>query len=89
MNKKYDINYAHDDVRTVIFVDIWNAIEAIRENGLHVFQDVQAEMDMVKLDTLVTSVYYQLSKRLPPTHRLNLDESVACLLTFLSITYDP
>lgn len=75
---------------SVDLVDIWNAIEAIRENGLHACQDVNAEMSIGKLETLVTSVYYQLSKRLPAAQRerLNLDESIACLLTFLTITYD-
>ncbi|RWS25954.1 dystrobrevin beta-like protein, partial [Leptotrombidium deliense] len=71
------------------FVDIWNAIEAIRENGLHIYQDVFSEVNMSKVESLVTSIYYQLNKRLPPSQHINIDEAINSFLTFLSATYDP
>lgn len=70
-------------------VDIWNAIEAIRENGLHVFQDLSASLPFNRLKTLVTSIFYQLSKRLPPSQKLNLEISTSQLLSYLMSTFDP
>lgn len=46
-------------------------------------------MDVPKLEGLISSIYYQLSKRLPPSQSINLDDSIISLLTWLSTTYDP
>ncbi|RWS11879.1 dystrobrevin beta-like protein [Dinothrombium tinctorium] len=73
----------------VYLVDIWNAIEAIRENGLHTYQDTYSEVSLSKVETLVTSIYYQLNKRLPPSQHINIDESINSFLAFLASTYDP
>ena len=75
--------------KIVLLVDIWNTIEAIRENGLHAFQDAFAEIPIIKLETLIASIYYQLNKRLPPSHSIRIDEAINTLLTFLIATYDP
>lgn len=71
------------------YVDIWNAIESIRENGLHIYQDLSASLPYNRLKTLITSIYYQLSKRLPPSKQLNLEASTSLLLSYLMSTFDP
>ena len=70
-------------------VDIYNVIEAIRENGLHAMSTASPDgiripvITGVKLHTLITSIYYQLSKRLPPSQRINYEESSRLLHSFL------
>ncbi|KAI1288464.1 Dystrobrevin alpha [Halotydeus destructor] len=70
-------------------VDIWNTIESLRENGLQNHNDLKADLTTSKLEALVTTIFYQLSKRLPPSHTINLEESISCFTTFLSTAYDP
>lgn len=69
-------------------IDLWNAIESIRENGLHNFVDISSEMSITRLETLISSVFHQLSKRLPQSLTFNLDESVSNLLSWLLNAYD-
>ncbi|XP_074599509.1 dystrobrevin alpha-like [Brevipalpus obovatus] len=70
-------------------VDLWNTIEAIRENGLQVFQDVNAEIPVTRLKALISSVFFNLNKRLPTPQHVNMDESVTSLVSFLVTAYDP
>ena len=48
----------------LVQIDIWNMIEAFRENGLNV-ADAEAKITRARLETLVGSLYASLSKRLP------------------------
>ncbi|XP_077991474.1 dystrobrevin beta-like [Glandiceps talaboti] len=68
-------------------VDIWNVIEAYRENGLNTL-DHFSELPLPKVEGLVASIYYQLNKRLPTTHQINVEQSISLLLNFLVLAYD-
>ncbi|CAN8006855.1 unnamed protein product, partial [Ixodes pacificus] len=74
--------------RAVHLVDLWNMIEAFRENAFHSLEPL-AEVSLARTQTLVTSVYYQLNKRLPPTQQVDLGQCVSLLLHWLLATYDP
>ena len=68
-------------------MDIWNIIEAFRENGLNTL-DPHTEVNMSRLETLLVSIYSQLNKRLPGTQQISIDSSIGSLLTWLSGAYD-
>ncbi|XP_054710755.1 dystrobrevin beta-like [Uloborus diversus] len=69
-------------------VDIWNVIEAFRENGLNSLEP-RMEISIPRLETLVTSIYFQLNKRLPSSQHIDLDQCTSLLLNWLMSTYDP
>ncbi|XP_056407864.1 dystrobrevin beta [Hyla sarda] len=68
-------------------VDIWNMIEAFRDNGLNTLEH-HAEMNVSRLETIISSIYYQLNKRLPSTHQISVDQSISLLLNFMIAAYD-
>ncbi|XP_054651559.1 dystrobrevin, beta b isoform X1 [Dunckerocampus dactyliophorus] len=68
-------------------VDVWNMIEAFRDNGLNTL-DHGAEINVSRLETILSSIYYQLNKRLPTTHQINVEQSIGLLLNFMVATYD-
>uniref|UniRef100_A0A8C2D4K0 Dystrobrevin n=1 Tax=Cyprinus carpio TaxID=7962 RepID=A0A8C2D4K0_CYPCA len=68
-------------------VDVWNMIEAFRDNGLSTL-DHNAEINVSRLETILSSIFYQLNKRLPTTHQINVDQSIGLLLNFMVATYD-
>ncbi|XP_077869904.1 dystrobrevin beta isoform X2 [Saccoglossus kowalevskii] len=68
-------------------VDIWNIIEAYRENGLNTMEH-SSELPFSKIEGIIASIYYQLNKRLPSTHQINIDQSISLLLNFLLLAYD-
>ncbi|XP_078730441.1 dystrobrevin beta isoform X4 [Lampetra fluviatilis] len=68
-------------------VDIWNMIEAFRENGLNAL-DAGAEVSVARLENLIASVYYQLNKRLPTTHQIHVEQSINLLLNFMLAAYN-
>ncbi|XP_037837782.1 dystrobrevin alpha isoform X3 [Kryptolebias marmoratus] len=69
-------------------VDIWNVIEAFRENGLH-STDLSAELAVARLEVVLSTIFYQLSKRMPTTHQINVEQSISLLLNFVLAAYDP
>uniref|UniRef100_A0A3P8RVH1 Dystrobrevin n=1 Tax=Amphiprion percula TaxID=161767 RepID=A0A3P8RVH1_AMPPE len=69
-------------------VDIWNIIEAFRENGLNTM-DLNAELSVARLEVVLSTVFYQLNKRMPTTHQINVEQSISLLLNFLLAAYDP
>ncbi|XP_028987716.1 dystrobrevin alpha isoform X13 [Betta splendens] len=69
-------------------VDIWNVIEAFRENGLNTM-DLSAELSVARLEVVLSTIFYQLNKRMPTTHQINAEQSVGVLLNFLLAAYDP
>lgn len=71
----------------VHLVDVWNMIEAFRDNGLSTL-DHNAEINVSRLETILSSIFYQLNKRLPTTHQINVDQSIGLLLNFIVATYD-
>ncbi|XP_018531959.1 dystrobrevin alpha isoform X7 [Lates calcarifer] len=69
-------------------VDIWNVIEAFRENGLNTM-DLNAELSVARLEMVLSTIFYQLNKRMPTTHQINVEQSISLLLNFLLAAYDP
>ncbi|KAL0966207.1 hypothetical protein UPYG_G00292300 [Umbra pygmaea] len=69
-------------------VDIWNVIEAFRENGLNAL-DLQTEFTVARLEAVLSTIFYQLNKRMPTTHQINVEQSISLLLNFLLAAYDP
>ncbi|XP_078611716.1 dystrobrevin beta-like isoform X17 [Branchiostoma floridae x Branchiostoma japonicum] len=69
-------------------VDIWNMIEAFRENGLNTLE-LTTELNVSRVESIVSSIMYQLNKRLPSTHQINVDQSISLLLNWLMSAYDP
>ncbi|XP_012731469.2 dystrobrevin alpha isoform X3 [Fundulus heteroclitus] len=69
-------------------VDIWNVIEAFRENGLNTM-DLTAELAVARLEMVLSTLFYQLNKRMPTTHQISVEQSVGLLLNFLLAAYDP
>ncbi|XP_048386723.1 dystrobrevin, beta a isoform X6 [Stegostoma tigrinum] len=68
-------------------VDIWNLIEAFRDNGLNSL-DHSTEINVSRLETIISSIYYQLNKRLPTTHQISVEQSISLLLNFVIAAYD-
>ncbi|XP_038159777.1 dystrobrevin alpha isoform X3 [Cyprinodon tularosa] len=68
-------------------VDIWNVIEAFRENGLNTM-DLNAELAVARLEVVLSTLFYQLNKRMPTTHQIIVEQSVSLLLNFLLAAYD-
>ncbi|XP_014864051.1 PREDICTED: dystrobrevin alpha isoform X15 [Poecilia mexicana] len=69
-------------------VDIWNVIEAFRENGLNTM-DLNCELAVARLEVVLSTLFFQLNKRMPTTHQINVEQSVGLLLNFLLAAYDP
>ncbi|XP_064486629.1 dystrobrevin beta-like isoform X2 [Ornithodoros turicata] len=69
-------------------VDIWNMIEAFRENGLNVLEP-RAEVSLARARGLVASVYYQLNKRLPHSQQVDVSQCISLLINWLLATYEP
>lgn len=63
-------------------IDIWNVIEAFRENGLNTL-DPQNEISVAKLETLISSVYHNLNKRLPVPQHVPVEAKASILLNWL------
>lgn len=72
----------------VHLVDIWNVIEAFRENGLN-NMELSAELAVARLEVVLSTIFYQLSKRMPTTHQISMEQSISLLLNFLLAAYDP
>ncbi|XP_052332759.1 dystrobrevin alpha-like isoform X2 [Oncorhynchus keta] len=68
-------------------VDIWNVIEAFRENGLNTM-DLNTEFTVARLEAILSTIFYQLNKRMPTTHQINVEQSISLLLNFLLAAYD-
>uniref|UniRef100_A0A8C1FTN9 Dystrobrevin n=1 Tax=Cyprinus carpio carpio TaxID=630221 RepID=A0A8C1FTN9_CYPCA len=68
-------------------VDIWNIIEVFRENRLN-SMDLNTEFSVSHLQAILSTIFYQLNKRLPTTHQINVDQSISYLLNFLLAAYD-
>lgn len=72
----------------VHLVDIWNVIEAFRENGVNA-TDLGGDLSVARLEMVLSTVFYQLNKRMPTTHQISAEQSIGLLLNFLLAAYDP
>lgn len=71
----------------LILVDIWNIIEAFRENGLNTLEP-DSELNVSRLESILSSIFHQLNKRLPSSQQIEVDQSVNLLLNWLISAYD-
>ncbi|XP_043300185.1 dystrobrevin alpha isoform X6 [Cervus elaphus] len=69
-------------------VDIWNVIEALRENALNNV-DPNMELSVARLEAVLSTIFYQLNKRMPTTHQIQVEQSISLLLNFLLAAFDP
>lgn len=67
-------------------VDIWNVIEAFREQGLHALEP-SSELSVARLETLLCSLYHSLNKRAPPTQQAHVEVCSGLLLNWLLAAY--
>ncbi|KAM9355575.1 dystrobrevin, beta a isoform 2-T7 [Pholidichthys leucotaenia] len=68
-------------------IDIYNVIEAVRDAGLNAVE-LNAGISVTRLENLVSSLFNQLSKRLPTTHTINPQESTVLLVEFILAAVD-
>uniref|UniRef100_A0A8C7ZMK9 Dystrobrevin n=1 Tax=Oryzias sinensis TaxID=183150 RepID=A0A8C7ZMK9_9TELE len=68
-------------------IDIYNVIEAVRDAGLNAVE-LNAGISVTRLENLVSSLFNQLSKRLPTTHTINPQESTVLLVQFILAAVD-
>ncbi|XP_029686868.1 dystrobrevin alpha isoform X1 [Takifugu rubripes] len=69
-------------------VDIWNVIEAFRENAVNAM-DLGGDLSVARLEMVLSTVFCQLNKRMPTTHQISAEQSISLLLNFLLAAYDP
>ena len=67
-------------------IDIWNMIEAFRENGLNSLEPGTL-VNRSRLETLLASLYSNLNKRLPPGQSIDIEKTSCMLSTWLMFTY--
>lgn len=67
-------------------MDIWNVIEAFRENGLNTMEP-QNDVSVARLETLVSSLYHNLNKRLTTAQQVPVDSKASLLLNWLIAAY--
>ncbi|XP_046850161.1 dystrobrevin beta-like isoform X2 [Xenia sp. Carnegie-2017] len=68
-------------------VDIYNMIEAFRENRLHTMQH-DVEIHESKLEAVLSSIFYALNKRIPSTTDIDVEKSIALVKQWLLYAYD-
>lgn len=73
-------------VVSVHLVDIWNVIEAFRENGLNTMEP-KSDVSVSRLETLVSSLYHNLNKRLTTAQQVPVDSKASLLLNWLIAAY--
>lgn len=72
---------------SVHLINIYNVIEAVRDTGLNAVE-LNAGISVTRLENLVSSIFNQLSKRLPTTHTIDPRESSNLLVDFLLAAVD-
>uniref|UniRef100_A0A667ZCM0 Dystrobrevin, beta a n=1 Tax=Myripristis murdjan TaxID=586833 RepID=A0A667ZCM0_9TELE len=68
-------------------IDVYHVIEAVRDAGLNAVE-LNARISGTRLENLVSSLFNQLSKRLPTTHTINPRESTVLLVDFIRAAID-
>ncbi|XP_016768256.1 dystrobrevin beta isoform X3 [Apis mellifera] len=67
-------------------VDIWNVIEAFRENGLNTLEP-SSTLGVSRLETLLSSLFHALNKRVPVSQQAKVDATTALLMNWLIAAY--
>lgn len=68
-------------------MDIYNIIEAFRENGLNTL-DSKDEIDEPRLECIVASIYYSLYKRLPAKQDIDVEKCILILTQWIMHAFD-
>ncbi|XP_071151032.1 dystrobrevin beta-like isoform X7 [Mytilus edulis] len=68
-------------------VDIWNIIEAFRENGLNTLEP-ESELNSSRVESVLNSIYVHLNKRLPLSQQVDSNQCVQMLLNWLVGAFD-
>eukprot|EP00794_Sanderia_malayensis_P014963 gene14963-16505_t len=68
-------------------VDIYNIIEAFRENGMNTGNH-NAEIDETRLECVIASIFFALHKRLPSTNDIDVESNIVSLTKWLMHAYD-
>ncbi|XP_021373881.1 dystrobrevin beta-like isoform X3 [Mizuhopecten yessoensis] len=68
-------------------VDIWNIIEAFRENGLNTLEP-ESELNGSRVESVLSSIFCHLNKRLPSPQQVDNDQCIQMLLSWLINAYD-
>jgi hypothetical protein len=61
-------------------------IEAFRENGLNTLEPTN-EVSVARLETLISSLYHSLNKRLPANQQVVVESKAGLLLNWLLTAY--
>ena len=72
---------------SVLVVDIWNIIEAFRENGLNTLEP-DSELNSSRVESVLNSIYVHLNKRLPLSQQVDSHLCVQMLLNWLVGAFD-
>lgn len=67
-------------------IDIWNVIEAFRESGLNTLES-HVEVNVSKFESLLSSLYCNLNKRLPIQQHVHDDLLTTILLNWIMSVY--
>lgn len=51
--------------------------------------DLNTDLSVARLEMVLSTIFYQLNKRMPTTHQINVEQSISLLLNFLLAAYDP
>ncbi|ELU02511.1 hypothetical protein CAPTEDRAFT_221719 [Capitella teleta] len=71
----------------LFLVDIWNVIEAFRENGLNSLEH-RFEVPIDRMESLLSNIFYGLNKRLPTNSQIDAESSVNMLYHWMISAYD-
>ena len=101
LDSLYDALKQHDDIRFATYrtaaklryiqrkaflhhIDIWNMIEAFRENGLNTLEPTTL-VNRARMETLLSSLYSNLNKRLPPGQNIDIEKVGPTITSFPKI----
>uniref|UniRef100_A0A0A9XY21 Dystrobrevin n=2 Tax=Lygus hesperus TaxID=30085 RepID=A0A0A9XY21_LYGHE len=68
-------------------IDIWNVIEAFRDHSLNTME-IESQLNVSRLESLISSLYQNLNKRLPPSQHILIDLCSSLLLNWLLCAYN-
>ena len=71
---------------SVHLIDVWNLIEAYRENGLNSVEPY-TPMTLSRLETLLATLYVHLNKRVPTSQQLHVHPASIYLMKWIISVY--
>ena len=74
-------------INAVHLIDVWNLIEAYRENGLNAVEPY-TPMTLSRLETLLATLYIHLNKRVPAGQQVHIHPASLYLLKWIISIYN-